>query len=493
MNAGGTAYVTYRVLPDNGSTAGLPPGYVNSDTRIARYGGEFWSVLGFTADRNASAPVRIPNAQNSPQVGVDVQGNAVVAFQEPDDDFVDRIWARRVFGGNVGIPLIVSPTDLGGKPLRGPADAFSLDVSGFGEAAVALRQQPGQGGDLAGPRIFVNTMPEAFSDQASKFAGARLADGAPENGAPGAVGVPSVGVVPTGDFQAAFGLGSSALTTTGGDSAVNAPERIDDGTGSGKTDPVADLAPSGAAVQAWRTAVRGRPGVAVREQGADTVSDTRVLSATRGGPLSSLLLHGSGLGDAAVAWEQGNEGASQIAAAVVDAPPADFTVQVPIGFTRARRVPVRWDPAPHAIGGISYSVTVDDQVVQDGLSRRSQTLGPSDIDDGVHTVQVIVTDSADQETASASASVKVDRLAPRLVVSRARGSRKVTVRVVDGPKRTTSGVDSRSTTVRVGSGRARRGARVSRRFGSSGTYTIVARVRDRVGNAATIRRRVRVP
>ena len=91
---------------------------------------------------------------------------------------MDRVWARRIFGSTFGIPLLVSPQTFGNAPLRGDADAFSLDVTGFGEGAVAFRQQPGQGSALGGPHVFVNTIPEAFSDAAGQFAGPRLADGA---------------------------------------------------------------------------------------------------------------------------------------------------------------------------------------------------------------------------------------------------------------------------------------------------------------------------
>src|SRR6185437_5640730 len=177
MNRGGAAYVVYRVINSTGGVS-APPGYVDADVRIARFSGTYWSVLGSVADRNQAIPVAAPTEANSPKVGIDVTGNGIVAWQEPDDDFVDRIWARRIFGLTLGIPLIVSPQAYGGAPLHGPADAFTLDETGFGEAAVALRQEPAPGSPLQGPHVFVNTIPEAFSNNASQFGGARVADGA---------------------------------------------------------------------------------------------------------------------------------------------------------------------------------------------------------------------------------------------------------------------------------------------------------------------------
>ncbi|MBA3306629.1 MAG: hypothetical protein H0U25_12000, partial [Thermoleophilaceae bacterium] len=58
MARGGQAYLTYRVITDTGPQN--PPGYVGADTRIARYGGSLWSVLGSMVDRNPTVPVRLP-------------------------------------------------------------------------------------------------------------------------------------------------------------------------------------------------------------------------------------------------------------------------------------------------------------------------------------------------------------------------------------------------------------------------------------------------
>src|SRR5262245_29431986 len=196
MNRGGTAYLAYRVITD--TSPANPPGYLGADVKVARYGGSLWSVLGSVMDRNPSVPVRTPTAANSPRVGIDIQGNGIVAFQEPGDDFVDRIWARRLFGGTFGIPLQVSPSEWEGAPLRGPADAFSLDVAGFSQGAVAFRQQPGEGGKLGSPRIMVNEIPDQYSEGAGAFGAARLVDGNARAG----VGPPSVAVTPLSSFRA---------------------------------------------------------------------------------------------------------------------------------------------------------------------------------------------------------------------------------------------------------------------------------------------------
>jgi hypothetical protein len=119
MNAGGQAYLTYVVVTD--TSAANPPGYVGAGVRAARYVNRLWSVLGSPLNRNQASPVRLPTEGSGPRVGIDTQGNGVVAWQEPDDEFVDRVWARRLFGGTVGVPLQVSPSTWEGGPLRAPS------------------------------------------------------------------------------------------------------------------------------------------------------------------------------------------------------------------------------------------------------------------------------------------------------------------------------------------------------------------------------------
>jgi len=494
MNAGGTAYLAYRVLPSIVPDPNLPPGYVDADIRLQRYDGSFWSSLGQQADRNSAVPVRQPTAGNSPKVAVDVTGNGLVAWQEPDDDFVDRIWARRIFGQILGIPLLVSPQKWGDQPLRGPADQFSVDEAGFGQAAVAFRQQPGEGGTLKGTRVMVNEVPEAFSDTAAAFAGARIADGAGEAGPAQAPGPVSVGVARTGAFLATHGAGATTLAVEGSDDKVGAPSRLDSGGSTVASDPVTDLSADGAAVTAWKARVGGRSGIVVAERGSDQVSDVRAVSTPRAGPVSALALGGSGFGDALVGFLQGNQGQGAIAATVVDAPPSAFVVQTPVDFTNESRVPITWDVATNAIGRVRYSVTVDDETVAENLTSTRVRLGPDDLDDGVHQVAVIATDPSGQDTTSGAGAVQVDRSAPAVTITqRPRGSRRVRVTVSDGPSNEVAGMVRSATIIASGAGKPVKGkAKASFRYRRPGSYVITVKARDRAGNRTRVKRRVRV-
>ncbi|HVY77626.1 MAG TPA: hypothetical protein VG898_03880, partial [Solirubrobacterales bacterium] len=300
MNAGGQAYLTYLVITDESPLN--PPDHLGLDVRVARYNNRLWSVLGNPVDRNPATPMPKPSAATGPKIGIDVNGNAVVAWREPDDEFVNRVWVRRVFGTTVGIPLQASPGSWEGAPLRGEADAFDLDDAGFGQVAVAFRQQPGQGSRLSAPRLFVNEMPDAFAEGAGAFSGARLVDG----GVRGGLGAPSVAVEPEGGFLAGFSSGNATLLANGDNAAVGATERADDGGSQVAGEPLVDLGGSLAGVAAWREQRGGAGSVAVRERRADGVLEAAALSAPGGGAVGGLALGGSGLGDAIVAWRQGS-------------------------------------------------------------------------------------------------------------------------------------------------------------------------------------------
>ena len=489
MNAGGAAYIAYRVLSGTGAQdPNAPPGYFGGEVRVARYNGWLWSALGQTADRNPSAPFATPTAGNSPKIGIDVSGNGIVAFHEPDDDFVDRVWARRIFGSTFGIPLIVSPQEFAGAPLRGPADAFSLDVTGFGQGAVALRQQPApQGGALNGPHVFVNLIPESFSDAAGKFGGARLADGTTGRSTGGTPSAPSVGATPDGDFELAFGLGPAALTTKGGETMVAAPEPLGDGRGAVAADPVLEVAETQASVAAWaaRQSVVG-----VEESRADGKVAVKGVRAAAGGSVRDVRIAGSNLGDALVAFAQSDQGRVQIAAAAVDAPPQTFAVQVPLKFVRSKKVRLEWDTPRNALSKLRYTVRIGRRTVARSLERSFYRVPTRKLKDGRLAIVVTATDGNQQRAQNLPAVLRLDRRPPRVRAS-ARGKMRARVRIVDGTRRRVAG-PARSR-ILWGDGKRSRGTAVSHKYKRPGLYKVTVVARDRAGNArkTTLRLSVR--
>jgi hypothetical protein len=492
MNRGGQAYLAYRVVTD--TSPSNPQGYVGADLRVARYGARLWSVLGTPIDRNAATPVRAPTVENAPEVGIDIQGQGVVAWQEPDDEFVDRLWVRRLFGTSVGIPIQASPSSWEGVPLRGAADAFALDVSGFGQAAVAFRQQPGQASKLTAPRLMVNVIPDVFSESAQKFTGAQLVDG----GVRGALGPPSVAVDPRSLYLSGFADGPATLLARGDEAAPIGVSRIDEGGSGVPGNPLVDLAQTGAGVAAW-VEQRGAAGlVTAQERRADGVEESTALSAPAGGEVEGLVMGGSGLGDAIVAWRQGNGERAQIAAAVVDAPPDPFLVLLPSGWQRKKKVRVAWDHSPNAIGGVRYSVSVDDEPVREGLRGLAAMLKPDDLEGGRHRIQIFATDGSGQETGSRVGVLRVDRRPPQVKLRRQ--GRRVMVVVTDGRKDVASTLRKRSVKVSFGEGggagasasaapksKAKKKGKaptvkVSHTYKGSGRFRIRVQARDRAGN-----------
>jgi hypothetical protein len=506
MARGGQAYLAYRVVTD--VSPSNPPGYIGADLRVARYNGRLWSVLGTPVDRNVSTPVRAPSEDNAPEVGIDIQGQGVVAWQEPDDEFVDRVWARRLFGTSTGIALQVSPSSWEGAPLRGAADAFSLDVAGFGQAAVAFRQQPGQASKLDAPRLMVNEMPDVFAEGAGAFIGAHLADG----GARGELGPPSMAVDPRGLFATSFGSGSASLLGAGDDVSAEPAERLDEGASSAPGEPLVDLAETGAAVAAWREVRAGAGLISVQERRADGVIEPTALSAPAGGEAERMVMGGSGLGDAIVAWLQGSGASAQIAASVIDAPPDPFLVLLPEGWQRKPKVRIAWDRSPNAIGDVRYSVSVDDEPVIEGRRALHARLARDDIGDGRHRIQVFAIDDAGQETGSRVGPLRVDRRGPQVKLRR-RG-RRLTVVVSDGSRRNSSGLRRGSVRASFGEGRASAGAsqqgrgrkrrgkarrrakpivvRVRHVYSRRGRFQVTVRARDKAGNVSKVKREVRI-
>jgi hypothetical protein len=487
MNAAGSALVAYLVI--QAPTSAEPPGYARGELRLARYDGAYWSGVGFPLNRNVQSALRLPAPGASPRVTVDVTGAGILAWQEPDDGFVDRIWARRIFGTTPAIATQVSPGTWEGKPLQAPADQFSLDAAGFGQGAIAYRQQPAVGGPLAGTRIMLTTIPETSAPGASAFLAPRIADGSGAAAPPIAPGPPAVAVDRVGDTLTAFGYDQRSVLVGADDRTVRAPDRLDDGRTAIGGQPTVDLAPSSAAVAAWMIRRGGAGGIGVTERRADNVPVTQALSAPAGGTVGSYALAGSGLGDGLVGWAQGPASARQVAAVVVDAPPDPFAVQSPQAYVRT--VPeLRWDMPAHAIGGVKFSVTLDDDTVAENVRGTRLKLKASAVDDGESVLQVIAEDSGGQETTSLPAELKIDRRRPRAALKRFR-NRLLQVTLTDGPKRSTSGVENTSVKVSWGDGKRSSGRRtLSHRYTGPGPFKVTVAAADRAGNRLRLTKRV---
>lgn len=493
MNLAGQALVSYRVIDavSGPSTPNIPPGYVLDEIRMARFDGQYWSSFGQPLNRDVNQPVAQPTAANSPRVAIDLTGQGLIAWQEPDDSFVNRIYARRIFGMTPGNLLDVSPTSYNGHALAGAVDELSVDVAGFGQGAVAWRQQPAPGSGFAHPRVFEAEIPSSFDPHGSAFGAARAVDGPPGGDGPSAgIGDVSMAVDGKGGFDVGYGSGDQSFDASGSEAEVGKPERLDAGS-EVPGEPVLTRADDGALAAAWRVQLHGAGAVAVLERRSDGTPNRSLVAAPHGGAVHALAIGGSHRGDAIFGFLQGDGANAQIAAVVVRAPPGEFVTSAPSSWVRSAKIPFQWEVPLAGAGHIGYSVLVDDQEVAEALSGTEYTLTRGQIPDGVHTLQVEATDSLGQVVDSVPATVRVDRTPPRARV-RVRGS-SLTVSVTDGPRAQCSGVRAASVKVQFGDGASGRGRAVLRHsYTRAGTYTVTIAAADRAGNRRTVRRRVRV-
>jgi hypothetical protein len=489
MNLAGQALIAYRVITavSGPSTPNIPPGDVLAEIRMARFDGQYWSSFGVPLERNPAQPVPQPTAVNSPQVAIDLSGQGLLAWQEPDDSFVNRVYARRIFGMVPGNLLQVSPSTFAGHPLNGPVDELSLDIAGFGQGAVAWRQQPAPGSGFTHARVFEAEIPSSFDPHGGAFGPVKPVDGpAGADGPTEAFGPVSMAVDGKGGYDVGYGAGDQSFDSSGSESTLEAPVRLDAGS-EVPGDPVLTRADDGALAAAWKVQVHGAGAVAVLERRSDGTPNRALVAAPHGGAVHQLAVGGSHRGDAIFGFLQGDGPNAQIAAVVVRAPPGEFVTSAPSNWVRTARIPLQWEIPLAGAGAITYSVLVDDQEVAEDVTGDEYTLTRAQISDGVHTIQVEATDSLGQIVDSVPATVKVDRTPPRVRV-RVRGAG-ISVGLTDGA----SGVRGGSVKVSFGDGRSARGRKTLKHaYARAGSYTIVVTAFDKAGNKAMARRKVRV-
>ncbi len=482
MAPDGTAYVVYRVVTNPltpgvtqppGTIAPMHPGDELEDVRVAEFNGLYWNSLGPINRAPAQVTMRKPTAANAPVITIDRGGDALVAWQEPDINGVARIWARRLYGTTQGYVLEASPETIGGKPVTVDADAPSLSFGDFASAALAFRLGGGPGSPLGTPHVFINTLQDEFTSGASNFSGPVAIAGAQS------IGEPSVSVDDNGDFQAGFTAAGASELVTGTQTSTGSPQDL--GTAAG--DPaLATLDPDGGGATVWpSTDSAGRPVVRVRDALPDGGMQTAALTAPVSGPIGSLNIGSSGVGDALIAFQQGLSSTSQVVVAAVQAPPHSFFPLTPFNWVKPRAAVVSWGQATSVIGSVTYAVVVDGQTKVRGLTSLRYRLPAAGLSQAVHTIRIVATDSAGQETVSAQAKLKVDGTPPTVSVTRLDG-RGVRVLVHDGG----SGARKGATAIGFGDGtRPVRGSvDVVHRYRAAGRYLITVHCADRVGNRA---------
>ncbi len=456
-----------------------------TEFRLAQFrGGVSWRRSAIP--RRSNRPLSRLNADTAPKVAADAVGNAVVGYVEPDQDNVDRVYARRVFGGDLTVvPLQASPSVVDGRPVTGPADQFALGIGGFGEAIVAVRQQLDAASAVT--RVFVNTLPPVFSEGAAAFSGARPMD-PPAPGTPN--GVAAATFSDGGGFRMAYGLGSTFVLATSPDGvAFGAPVRVGTPGNVAPGAPEIALGPKGAGVVVRKLTIGGSDGVEIRELTAGGSQRRAQVSSTRGGLVTGVDVAGSGAGDGLVAFRSESNGAGEVSGVTVDAPPLPFAVTTPTDWVRPALTRVRWDTARNTLGRVLYELFLDGTKVTESRELRQLRLPRAGLDDGRHRVVVRVVDRVGQRTVSNTATLRVDGTPPVATVTRHR-NRRVRVRITDSGR---SGLDREQSTVTWGDGERSAAANpVSHTYRRACRCTVTVKVVDRAGNRRTTRHKVTV-
>jgi hypothetical protein len=482
----GAAYVVYRVIVNGcDANAGDPQNSACSsgkliDVRVARFDYLTWDSLG-TINRAPQIAMRDPTPENAPAIGISLDGNGVVAWQEPDSSGVARIWVRRLFGTVQSDVLQASPETIAGRPVTSDADAPAIAVNRFGEARIAFRIRGAPGSAVPTTQLYVNAIAGEVVPHGSQLEGATPVPGAVQ----GNLGPPSAAIDGEGDFHLAWTQGGAVQALAGNPHTTGSPVAI--GTAEGPVHTAID--PEGGATTAWTAPPGAPPAVQVREDYPLGAFQTAQLAGGLPGSIAGLSLGGDDQGDALLAFTQGPPGQSEVLGDFVQGPPAQFSIEVPVGWVRASSVKIGWEAAPDALTGVTYAVYVDGRPRVQGLSGLTARLDLAGLGDGIHRVQVLASDAAGQQTMSGASELKVDASPPILRLSYVDRRRGVRVTVSDRA----SGVDADATIVDFGDGHVtRRRDTVAREYRHAGTYTITVQARDNVGNHATVHLRVTV-
>ncbi|HEX4482807.1 MAG TPA: hypothetical protein VH081_03405 [Solirubrobacteraceae bacterium] len=490
----GQADVVYRVVSENlGQETSIPllhAGDVVEQVRVAHFNGETWSNLG-AVNRNPGVSMRAPTAANAPQVAIGPTGNGIVVWQEPEiaNSGVARIWARRIFGKSLDYVLPVSATSIAGVPVLDDADSPTVAISRLGQAVVAYRQNVAIS-PLPGPRIMLNTLPDGESASGTEFVGAIVADSAVSGGRAAQIGAPSIDVDEHQNLRLLYDSNGTPRVIFGTDRGLVGAVSLGPGFVGSEISSASVMNPAGGGVSAWPSAdPQGHPALAVREDFPEGAAQTGLISGGAGGAIGGLAVGRSGLGDGLVGFIQGPLGDAAIVATEVSAPPDQLVLTVPKGWVAPSQALVEWQPAPSANGPLSYRVVLNGQPLQTPAGAFQMRLNGRGVGSGSKRVQILATDDTGQQLLSAPSTLKIDGQAPTVTITRTAGNHAVRVRISDSG----SGVAKGSVSVSFGDGAGGHGrAKLAHRYRRGGIYQLVVRARDKLGNAAVVRRLVSI-
>jgi hypothetical protein len=468
MGINGTAYASYSV-----------PGGGGADVRVSRLQDVTWQLV---------PPLDIDPGQAAgrddqrARVAVSAEGNALVVWGENHADGRPRVFGRRVTGlSPSAVPQELSINDFQGQ-LGGRADSPDVDIEDDGSFAWAVFREDFNGGSRTIARRLLGSQfePPVGLDAGPPTTRPRIA----MNGR---------------------GIGVAAVESGGG---VNALFLDDDVFGAGPplhsvgsaelTAPVVAASEHREVAVAWRVADgNGAGGIQARFKPDEKPFEGEVtLTRPDLGPVAAgeYAATSDRLAGIAVAMIQGAPGAQRwLTVAVQDRPPGPPGGQTTGTFQRKSRPTFKWAPGLDLWGAQRFRVVVDGQPIGETTGR---TLVPAKplASGRPHPWRVIAIDRRGQQTLSKERFIRLDAVAPRVVV-KVKGKRKpgqslkITVTGLDGKG---SGVNY--VLVEYGdkaSAKQFKQFRGSHRY-RKGTFRLKVKVVDKAGNAARKQVKLRI-
>jgi hypothetical protein len=482
----GKAYLAFTVADGAGH-----------DVRAAYWAGGSWSLE--PAPLNAVAPGDDAGAgTGAPAVATAGDGVAIVTWGEGG-----HIYARRVWGTAPSVvdeqADVASVAGCGEVSVGEPAVASGGDSS---YADVAFREVVAcPGGQQA--RVLVNRL------RGSQFDGAVAADGLPAGGE--SADDPQVAMTEYGQgFVTSEGQSSHAVfgMELGNNGAPGSVLQIDSAAGTTPPDPVPGIAGLFSDLVAWQQdpGSAGPAEIRVRyEPRASTLGPEMIVSNPAQGATDAargLAAAGDAGGDGAIAWVQGSGTSSTIVAEQLYQPPGAARPAKSPTYVRTAQPVLSWAPSSARWGPIIYTVGVDGGPA--GQTSGDTLQVPTPLSDGPHTWSVTAGNPAGLSSASKSARVFVDTVAPTVGATLS-GARRPAARLTlhltyrDAPPaglpaRDASGVAS--LTIRWGDGtstRVKPGThRIVHSYRRRGRYRITVTALDRAGNRTSAMRRVKI-
>ncbi|MGA9858219.1 MAG: hypothetical protein WBQ18_10190 [Solirubrobacteraceae bacterium] len=519
-------------------------------------GGQLYTVQAATSGTPLSAPAVLYPAARNPSISMSNFGKAYLAFTATDGAGGGDVRAGYYYGGQWGLeptPLDANPAAAAGtgtgRPqvttagdgvgivawgegghiitrkvtktspspvaeqadvpnLNGAAEVTSTDpVIGSGGdssyAAVAFQETFSSGGGAQQTRVLINRL------HGSQYDGIEQPDGL---GTPGPEGSDQAQTAVT-EYGAGFVTAEHNqthqlfATTLGSNERFGQTLRVDSLPNGGTPDAVPATAGLVSNFIVWQQTpgVAGPAEIRLRyaPDGADLGPEEIISSSAQGATNADLGLVAAGdvSGDASATWVQGSGAATEIFAAQLFQPPGGFVPAQSFSYARTARPTLAWSGAAELWGSPQYTVRIDGAPLPPttGLS----TTPPVTIANGRHVYQVTAVNLAGLSSTSASATVFVDTLAPRVRL-RLKGSQvpKSTLHLhvtyfdpaPSGQTRAaTSGVAK--VTVKWGDGspttRIRR-TDAAHAYTRRRTFTIVVTAVDRAGNVTVVKHKVRI-